>query len=391
VAAEAVVSRRLAVALSVVGVVLIVPAAITNAVLDYVDPLDLVAGFGFMLLGVGASVTGGVVAARVPANAVGWVLIGLGVGIGFTLAFGAYAEVSSTTERGPLPGAAWAAWLGDWPAILTLFGGTTALLLLFPDGRFLSPRWRWAGVLIAAGVVFATATIALAPNGPDEYVNPAAPGGAAGELMRDLEGFGNALALPALGIAAASLMLRLKRSAGIERLQLKWFTYTAAMAGLGLGLSSTSGPVADAGFLVGLLALAGLPVAAGIAVLRYRLYDIDLVIRRTLVYGALTATLAAAYLGSVLLVGLAVGQSDVAIALSTLAVAALFRPARGRIQGVVDRRFYRRRYDAARTLESFGARLRDEIDLETLGADLRGVVRETVQPAHVSLWLRSER
>jgi hypothetical protein len=358
-------------------------------VLDAVDALDLVVGFAFMLLGVGASAAGGMVAARVPANAVGWLLLSLGVGIGFTLACGAYAELSATTDAGPLPADQWAAWLGDWPAILTLFGGTVGLLLLFPDGRFLSPRWRVVGVVEAAGVLFATVTLAFTPGTvAGEFANPVA----GPSWVADLELVASALALPALAVAALGLILRLRRSRGVERLQLKWFTYTAAIAGLGLGLSATSGAIADAGFVVGLFGVAGLPVAAGVAILRYRLYDIDLVIRRTLVYGGLTATLAAAYLGCVLLAQLAIGAgSDLAIAASTLAVAALFRPARARIQAAVDRRFYRRRYDAARTLEAFGGRLREQVDLDALGGELRGVVTETMQPAHVSLWMRGGR
>jgi hypothetical protein len=207
----------------------------------------------------------------------------------------------------------------------------------------------------------------------------------------------DALALPAFALAVAGLAVRLWRSRGVERQQLKWFAYCAALVGAGLGASVLlpGGPAADLAFLVGLLALGGLPVAAGIAILKYRLYDIDFIVNRTLVYGPLTAILALIYVGSV--VGMQAvfraitGQeSTLAVVASTLAIAALFNPLRRGVQAFVDRRFYRRKYDARKTLGAFSATLREETNLEVLNEGLVDVVRETMQPAHISLWLRPD-
>jgi hypothetical protein len=375
-------------ALWLVAVLLTAVGTAIDVALDWPDAYDLVADAAFLALGVGAATTGAIVTTRARGNAVGRVLLALGVGLGFTLACGGYAQLA-LTSAGPLPADEWVAWLGDWPGTLTLFGVPPFLLLLFPDGHLLSQRWRPAAWFIGVAVAVATAAGALLPGEVQGHPNPMALSGDAADVVRAVVDITDLLALPALLLAAASLVVRFRRARGVERLQLKWFTYAAAVAGLGLGLTAiTSGAANSVAFTIGLFGLVSLPIAAGVAILRYRLYDIDLVIRRTLVYGALTVTLGATYLLLVLLVGLAVGRSGFAVAVSTLAVAALFRPALARIQGAVDRRFYRRRYDAALTLAEFGAHLRDELDLETLTADIRAVVRDTVQPAHVSVWLR---
>jgi len=196
--------------------------------------------------------------------------------------------------------------------------------------------------------------------------------------------------------AVASVVVRYRRAARVQRQQIKWLATASAILALVLPIDvALSSVLGGAAFVASTVAVLGLPVAVGIAILRHRLYDVDVVINRALVYGALTAALAATYLGAVLLLQLLLSgvtaNNGLAIAGSTLAVAALFQPARRRIQALVDRRFYRRKYDAARTLERFGAQLRDEVNLDALGDELRAVVAETMQPAHVTLWLRETR
>jgi hypothetical protein len=209
------------------------------------------------------------------------------------------------------------------------------------------------------------------------------------------------LMLLLIAVAVVSLVMRQLYARGVERQQTKWFTYTTAVAASGAIFQYIISEPLELVWLRGvayalvLIGLVGIPISMGIAITRYRLYDIDLLMNRTLVYGSLTAMLVALYFGGIvvlqtLIVALTGQQSTLAVVASTLAIAALFVPLRRRVQGFVDRRFYRRKYDARKTLEAFSAKLRDETDLEALNSELVGVVRETMQPAHVSLWLRPD-
>jgi hypothetical protein len=349
---------------------------------------------------------------RQPGNRVGWMLHAVGLAWAVSWLLDAYARLGLVIEPGSVPGAGVAAAVneGSWTWGLIAMG--FYLVLLFPDGRLPSPRWRWLAWVIGAAALVVQVAITLRPG---ELVEAPVEGMRNPIGLEALEGPLNvllALSLPFFPIglvaAAASLALRFRRSQGIERAQVKWLATAGAVVAAVYVATVTSTLVTelladnrDANVPplavrllenTSVLTFGLLPWAIGAAILRYRLYDIDLVINRTLVYAALTATLAVAYLTSVLVLRVALdpftGGSDLAVAASTLAVAALFRPLRSRIQSLVDRRFYRARYDAARTLETFAAHLRDELDLESVQRDLRGVVHDTVQPTQVSLWLR---
>jgi len=358
-------------------------------------PLAFIPVMALMVLSF--STVGALVAARRPRNAVGWIFCGVALasGIGFAGQF--YGEYALVAEGGSVPGGAFGAWLSTW-TIVPALTGLTFFALLFPDGRLLSARWRVVGWLALAGGLAATLGLALDPGQVDTRNFPGAvnPFGieSGDRLLEAFVRFGTIASLGALVLAVASAVRRFRRSTGVERQQLKWVVYTGAVAAAAflVTLPINRSPWDDVAFTVAFLALVAVPVSAGIAILRYRLYDVDLVINRTLVYGSVTAVLAGAYFGLVLLFQLAFRPvtegSGLAVALSTLAVAALFRPARVRVQAIVDRRFYRQKYDAQRTLEGFASRLRDEVDLDALRAELTGVVGETMQPAQVSLWLK---
>jgi hypothetical protein len=270
------------------------------------------------------------------------------------------------------------------------------LPILFPDGRFLSARWRPVGWLAATVAPLTCVAFAFLP-GPIVNLpfvqNPLALESLQ-EALLPVVGFGMVTLTVCAGAAAISMALRLRRARGVERQQLKWFVSAAALLALAvpLGISGVQAFGIKLGEYLLIAAIATIPVATGIAVLRYRLYDIDLIIRRTLIYGALTAGLGLVYWGSVVvlqqLLRPVTQGSDLAIVGSTLAVAALFQPARQRIQALVDQRFYRRKYNKARALEAFSAHLREEVDLESLSAELLAVVGRTMQPERLSLWLR---
>jgi len=345
------------------------------------------------------STVGAIVASRRPENPVGWLLCLLGVAFSVGHFSAQYAIYTLLAQPDSLPAGQALAWVSSW-ILPPIIGLQVFSLLLFPTGRLPSRSWRWLAWLTVAFVVVGVTSSAFslgANAGLGPVRNPLG-----------IEGFSDIydavlLISSLLYIAVAySLFVRLRRAGGVERQQIKWFAYAvvATVGGTTIAYSipnTINTPLwfVWAGYALVIATTPAIPVSIGIAILRYRLYDIDRIINRTLVYGSLTLMLALVYFGGVTatqaLLQTLTGQQklpQLAVVVSTLVIAALFNPLRRRIQDVVDRRFYRRKYDAAKTLEEFSARLRDETDLDALGEDLVEVVRDTVQPARVGLWLR---
>ncbi len=353
------------------------------------DNVMLFAGFGAFAL------VGALLVAKRPANLVGWIMATIALMVALFPAGDSYAAYVMTTRGHPDALAVLGAWVQSWYWYVLLALFLIYLPLVFPDGRLPSRRWLPPAILVGVGtlviVVLGALNDTLTGQDVDYRIdNPIGIEGLA--PVESLPIFGVLSAFLGIGIlmAVSSVVVRFRRARGIERQQMKWFLYAASLM--------LTFPVMDylpnvLGSVVFNLVVIALPTAIGIAVLRYRLYDIDVVINRTLVYVALTVSLVLVYFGAVvslqyLFRTLTGGESQLAVVASTLIIAALFNPLRTRVQAIVDRRFYRRKYDAAKTLETFGSRLRNETDLEDLSGHLLNVVRETMQPSHVSLWLK---
>jgi hypothetical protein len=345
---------------------------------------------------------GALIASRHPKNPVGWIC--LAVGLFWTLIF----LGDSIPGSGPYPVTIAALTQAIWIPPVGLLG--IYLILLFPDGKLPSRRWRPLAWLSGVVMVLASLGITFSPGPLEGHPGVRNPFGLEGiPPWVSTAGIGILLLLPLCMLASAlSLVLRYRRSGVEEREQIKWIAYAASVVGLLYLITMVSsltysGPWGTAGTPLwlsllqqaALVSFTAVPIAVGFAVLKYRLYDINVIINRTLVYGSLTAMLVALYFGGIVLlqrvfVALTGERSTLAVVASTLLIAALFNPLRKRNQALIDRRFYRRKYDARKTLENFSTKLRNKTDLEALNHDLVGVVRETMQPAHVSLWLRSD-
>jgi hypothetical protein len=361
------------------------------------EEVSLLSAISFIIPVAAFSVVGGLITSRRPGDPIGRLLTVIGLLFSLVIAFSSISGWALTTGHLPRDLAEWMIVPANaWVVALGLIG--TQLLIRLPDGQLPSARWRWYSRVTI--VLIAVSLVGMATQrGPVmEVAGTANPIGAA---WAEPLAFAFLLVILSFIGGGVAIVMRYRRSSGHDRAQLRWVALGGAafvviyIVTLFVGngnLYPEDSVTSDVITAFSQAAFATLPIGIGVAILRQRLYDIDVVINRALVYGSLTAALAAVYLGSVLLLQLLLDRftqgSGLAVAASTLATAALVRPARSRIQAGVDRRFFRRKYDAARTLEDFAARLRDEVDLNALTTELRSVVADTMQPQHVSLWTR---
>jgi hypothetical protein len=348
---------------------------------------------GALLVGASFTVVGWLIVSRRRENRIGWMLLAIGVVFALVTFSGAHAQDGLVAEPGSLPLADVTAWLSTlaWVPAWTL---VMLLLLLYPDGRLPSRRWRPILWIAAASAVLMLVPSAFAEwpyRGPALLtgVSPSTPELDTAALLQVV---GLLLSLGVAVAGAGALVIRFGRSAGVERQQIKWFASAAAVEVAALFVLSGSLLPPPLDVLLALISAPLIPIAIGVAILRYRLYEIDRIISRTVSYAVVTGILAAVFVGTILVMQILLASllsgSSVAVAASTLVVAALFQPLRRRVQSAVDRRFDRSRYDAERTVAAFGAHLRDEVDLGNLYAEVREVVAATVAPATVGVWIR---
>ena len=363
---------------------------------QFVTPVDVDLGWGFrgfvFLMAPPYVIVGTAIAIRSPGNRIGRLLLTMGTLFIVAGVANEYALRGLLYRPGSLPGAIYAGWYLQW-AWVVMFGMAMFIFLLFPNGRFVSDRWRRFSYFAVFSMILGFAALAFAEGPLDSFTTTPVFQNPLGVDGHDAETAGPALMpwLLSLAASAGSMFIRFRRATGVERQQLKWFAMGAIFTAISFFSAGSVGP-AHLGEVLTTIGVILLPVTIGISILRYRLYDIDLFINRALVYLLVTAALAATYVGLVFafqaVLAPITAESDLAIAASTLGVAALFRPVRARLQDFIDRRFYRRKFDAEQTVAQFSVGLRDEVELSAVTARLTDVVQETLEPTHVSLWMR---
>lgn len=354
---------------------------------------------------ISALAMGTVLVTRLPHHLVGWVLWIDGVALALTVITLGLAQLSLVADPAAVPGEVWLAWVNVWVGDLALFVLPLFLPLLYPTGHLPSRRWRPAAICGVVSLALYVGAAALAPFPPGDYpagvANPLALSGTGADLVRTLDAILSPVMALLLVLALASLVIRYRRAAGVERQQLKWLAFVGAIALLALMVAGLAGGAADGplatidslAWLVGIGALALMPATIGIAVLHYRLYEIDRLISRTISWGVVTVLVGALFVGMILalqaILAPVTGSNELAVAGSTLVAFVLFAPIRRRVQLLVDHRFNRARYDAQHTVAAFASRLSDDVDIEAVRAEIITTIERAVQPASVSLWLRA--